>query len=378
MSGKLFWMECRRIFFKKTNLFVLFVSLLAVLVMGASRTLWGESVIDHGQIYYRKDAIALNREIAAEFSGTLTESTVRAIADQYEASEFYMKYHLRWANLEDAASSGSSDNYCNRFIYWMFGETVTDENGETAYVLPENLSDNPYLQGDYVFGYAGNGWTGFWDHFMVPYMLVAILIIIALAPMFSEDYSLHISDIVLPTYKGRLALWGTRITAACFSSTIYYWLVCGTTFLQMLYLYGPDGLKVSCLLADMPIYWLDNAAPLWKVIIQLYLCGWFAILVLTIVVCAVSAKCRQPFLSLIYAALSFIAPFAIDRFLLDALNQNKIVMSLHWICYSSAPYYPFMFLGAPDGKRLLITGIAAAAALAGAVGGAIHYCRHQT
>lgn len=378
MSGNIFFTECYKIFFRRTNLLVLSAAIFAAFFMGMGRSVWSEVVIHQGQEYHKKEAIDLNKEIAAEFTGILTEETARAIVEKYGEPVFFLKYQLRWSNLEAAVASGGSDNYCSRFIYWMFGESGMGEDGEITYTLQENLADNPYLQGDYFFGYAGDGWTRYWDHFMFPYMLVCIIIVIALAPIFSEDYSLGISDIVLPTAKGRFTLWRTRIAAAGFFTSIAYWLVCGTTFLQMLFFYGSDGLNVSCRFAEMPIFWTDDAAPAGKAILQMYLCGWFAVLVLAALVCALSAKCRQPFLSLISSALVCAAPFAIDRLLLDALMQNLFIQYLHVICYSSTIYYPFMFLQAPDSRRLLITGIAAAAALAGTVGGVISYCRHQT
>lgn len=378
MSGIIFYTECYRIFFRKTNLLVLFVAILATLFMTTGRSVWGEVVIQQGQEYHNEEAIALNREIAAEFSGILTEETVKAIGEKYGEPVFYLTYGLRWSYLEAAAASGGNDNYCNRFVYWMFGENVIGEDEKETYALQKNLADNPYLQGNYTFGYAGDGWTGYWNHFMLAYILACIVILIALAPIFSEDYSLHTSDIFLPTAKGRLTLWRTRIAVAGLFTSAAYWLVCGAAFLLILFFYGSDGLSVSCRFAEMPVFWADDATPVGKAILQLYLCGWFAILVLAALVCALSAKCRQPFLSLISAALLFAAPFAIDRLLLDVLAQNLVIKYLHFVCYSSTIYYPFMFLEAPDSKRLLITGIAVAAALAGTIGGAVSYCRHQT
>lgn len=116
---------------------------------------------------------------------------------------------------------------------------------------------------------------------------------------------------------------------------------------------------------------------------MLYLAGWFAVLVLVGVVQCVSAKSKQSFGALVWSVLIYIGPFAVMRVVLDAMPMEMVNalgmvnVILHYICYSTPFSYPGSFMQAPGNARLLLTGIAAAAALAGALLGSYSYCHHQ-
>lgn len=373
----MFRTEMYRILSRKTTLAAMLVTLLVVLYYNLGNSVWGEGVIDKGVIFRGKEAIARDQEIAAEFSGPLTEVTVKAIWEKYGAPVNYANRNTSPEAMTKAAAGGGNDNYCNCFVAWKFCEEMQGENGQVTYVLREDLSGDPYLQGNYIFGYAGNSGISYWDSFLVAYVLAGIVIIIALCPMFSEDFAYRTADIILPAEKGRVPLWRVRmITGGCFA-TFFYWLICGLLLVQFLIFYGSDTLKVSCKLAGMPMYFQKGDMPLGTAIGILYLCGWFSTLVLSILVQAVSARCRQSFSSLVRSLVIYIGPFALMRVVLDMFPMGRVNVFLHYICYSMPFSYPGTFLEAPLSSKLLLTGLTAAAALLGLGLSAIWYCRHQ-
>ena len=380
----MFKTEIYRIISRKVFLTALFAALL-VTVYYSFFALWDEGVIDGENVYLREDAVIRDKEIAAEFAGPLTEETVRAIWDKYGAPVNYGARGATQERLMSLAGEGRYDNYCNRFVVRMFAEAVETEDGEISFVLKENLSENPYLQGDYVFGYVGSGWIRYSsvDWFLVPLIMSSLVVIIALSPAFSEDYAYRTADIILPAARGRMYLWWVRTGADCLFATVCYWIL-GMVFfgIQMVY-YGGTGLQLRGVLVGLSRYWKTEDAPVWQLILQMYLAGWFSVIVLTFFVQAISARCRQSFASLLCSLCAYIVPFGIMRFVLDRfldlgqLSMQKIIMMLRMVVWSMPLSYCSMMMDAPSEWRWRMTVIVSAAAAAAFVFGMRGYCRHQ-
>lgn len=392
----IFRMELYRIFSRKITWIALLAALSFSMFYGLT-PFWREGTIDGGSAYMREEAVARDREIAAEFTGPLTEETVRAIWEKYGAPVNFEEPRVTWDALTALAAQGGNDNYCNRFVAGWFGEKAGGAEGSSAagsaegsaagdvavsaaYVLPERLPHEQYLSGEYYFGYLGNGWENFRGGlYEIVYILICLVTVITLSPMFSEDYAFRTADTILPTARGRGGLWGIRTAAGCFVASLFYWLACGSLFLQQLGLYGAEGLKVSCAFAAMSGFWPKNAMSVGEAIRYLYLAGWFSILVLVLLVQAVSAGSRQSFSSLIKSIALYFGPYVFMRAILNLFPAGRINMLLHYICYSMPFSYPFMILEAPSGsglEELLTLSALTAAVLGGALGMRL-YCRHE-
>ncbi len=241
----MFRAEIYRVFSRKAGLAAMLAGLFFILYYTMGNTVWGEGLVDEGRIYYGKEAIRRDKEIAAEFSGPLTEDVVRAIWEKYGPPVNYANRSTTKEGLEAAAAMGGNDNYCNRAMTSLFGEEIVGEDGEVTYALAEGWTESRYLQGGYTFGYTGSS-RWFWDRFMMAYQLAYITIIVFLCPMFSEDYAFRTTDIILPAAKGRFRLWRLRLAVGCFLASAYYWLACGSIFLLYIAYYGTEGLSVSC------------------------------------------------------------------------------------------------------------------------------------
>lgn len=376
---RMFRIELYRIFSRKTTWVAIIAALLFSFFYGTTMR-WGEGTIDAGNAYMREEAIAKDKEITSEFAGPLTEDTVRAIWEKYGAPINYPDRYTTWDALQALAEKGGNDNYCNRFVAEWFGERTVGEDGQAVYVLPENLSENVYLSGKYYFAYLGDGWERFEKGvFEMTYVLVCLVIVIALCPMFSEDYAFRTADIILCAERGRFRLWWTRTAAGCCFATLLYWLACGMIFVQELAVYGAEGLKASCVFGSMSGFWPKDAMPVGRAIAFLYLAGWFSVLVLTLLVHAVSAGSRQSFSSMIKALGIYFGPFVTMRVILNLFPMGRVNMLLHYICYSMPFSYPGMIMEAPAGSGLeeLLTVSALTAAIVGGILGARLYCRHQ-
>lgn len=338
---------------------------------------WGEAVIDNGVIYWHGAAIQKDREIAEEFAGALTEETVLAIWERYGPPVNFFDRSTTYDHLEQVAAGGGNDNYCNNFVARMFCDRITDEEGNMILALREDISDSPYLQGGYTFGYVGNGWEYFWDYFLLSWLMACLVTIIGLCPTFSEDYSFRTADILLPTVKGRFSLWRTRlIVGSCFASA-YYWFLGITLFIEQWCFYGFEGLQVSNGITFGYYFNMDTSAPLWKVVLFLYMSSWLAILVLNALVLAASALCKKSFTSLIWSLGLFLGPFAFLRVVLDQLPMTRLLMWVKTVIYSLPLSYAGMCQNAPFKMVMIMTGVEAAAGVMGVLMSVKGWCRHQ-
>lgn len=373
----MFGMEIYRIFSRRLVVAALLFCLLFEGLYGMFQV-WDEVLVEDGRVYryhmgqYR-EAILRDREIAEEFAGPLTEQTVRDIWQKYGSPcEDVVN-----SKEQEYAGEGRNYNCCNTLIAERFCDYEEGEDGVRGYSLEENLSESRYLRGDYWFGYAGGGWYWYTDDFLTVFVILCLVIILAVSPSFTEDYVRRTVNCILPSVDGRGRCWRTRVLAGGVFSTALYWLASALHFGQRLFFYGATGLRVSCGLTSVPMFWERDSEPVWKAILLYHLCCWLAVLALTVIVQCVSAVSRQSFLSLLCSLLLYIGPFAFMRIILNSLPLGWLNIQLCRIIYSLPFSYGGMMLNAPpDSQRFMTCCLAAVTLLCGILG-ARAWCRHQ-
>ena len=122
---------------------------------------------------------------------------------------------------------------------------------------------------------------------------------------------------------------------------------------------------------------MDTSAPLWKVVLFLYLSSWLAILVLITLVLAVSALCKKSFTSLIWSLGLFFGPFALLRVVLDQLPITRFLMWVKLVIYGLPLSYAGMCQNAPFKMTLIMTGVEAAVGMIGVLVSVRGWCGHQ-
>lgn len=369
--------EIYRIFSRKTGLAAMILPMAVALFYMVLSSVWNEALVDHGEVYQYLAAIEKDKEIAAEYAGELTESVVRDIWEKYGAPVNYKNRDTGRAYLLGAAMTGGNDNYTSRLMTRLFAQEVSGEDGNNTFVLPQDLSGSRYLQGGFIFGYAGEGWGYYWDRFLVLSIVVSVVIVVCLSPCFAEDYAQRVADIVLPAARGREKCFFLRVLSGGIFSTVYYWLVMGILLFGTFWFYGTEGLGVSCGLTGMPMTWGQEQEPLWKALVILHLCGWFAAVLLSVMVLAVSAMCRNTFSAILWSLALYLGPRGFCLLVLDQLPMLPVNLCLHQIIYSMPFSYPVMVLNAPSSLRYILTGFAFMLLAVSLVWGKRGWCRHQ-
>lgn len=196
------------------------------------------SVTIDGQVYRGQEAIEKDRELTAAYAGILTEDKVQKIYHDFGFFHY------------DETSGTNAGNFCSRFVTEKMTNYKTD-----AADSPENIAfyedDDwernvaPLLNGTVRFDYT-YGWNDFRECFsFLTIIVLFILLITALSPSFSEEYSLKTTGMLLTTRRGKQSGIWMKMAAAFSLASVIYCLFTGFLFLLYLNVFGTQGLDAS-------------------------------------------------------------------------------------------------------------------------------------
>ncbi len=236
------------------------------------------------------EAVAYDKEVAAEYEGELTEEKIQDILERY--------------------APGTSDggfwtiNSTYNTVQNSFGNMDGSYNGLTVEeAFPDYQGEKPLL-----LGYS-SGYTGFIIMGMYLMTGFGFVLIIALAPVFSEEYSRKTDALLLTSRHGkRLCGWSKILAAYLFTlltAGVFLLIMIGA-FLAGFGLTGGESsiqLNDSFLLEDVPYFMSCMDAALDCLV--LWLAG---ALILTALTLVLSALCRTSFLTLIAALAVYMLP----------------------------------------------------------------------
>lgn len=256
-----------------------------------------------GQTYYGKTAIKKDQELAKEYAGPLTEEKVRAIYDRFG---FY--YY-------DEKIDNFRGNFCNKYItekMTNYRQLSGDNPDEIQFMEGEEWENNaaPLLKGDVQFDYV-YGWDDMVETYGITMMLMlSVILIIGLSPVFAEEYTLRTADILLTTRRGKKSAIWMKISAAVFFAAAVYCLASLYIWLAYRYVFGTQGLDASTVLCGALPYHGTYPKEIGAFFIFIFVLGVAGIILLSAVVLAVSAICRNSFMAVVVSMIVFVIPVA--------------------------------------------------------------------
>lgn len=321
---KLYFMEMRKICEKKIlwvglgAMFLFFFFQFWVTNIGDYR------IYDNGNVYTGIDAIKRDQEIAREYEGALTFERAEQIIDRYGFSYFNdMDYE--------------TGNFCSRFITHM--TTHLMQNGEKPVEFVKN-KDGGYMGEEWMDGSLNFGYTQGWENLtegMILYVTgVCLLLIIAVSPVFCEEYMLGTADIAYTTKHGRGKDIWMKIAAALGVSILLYTVVVGGMYLAYFCLYGRDGLSASAARLFYSIT-ADRNKTVLSFFAEYFITGLMGVLLNTCMTLFISSLCRQNFFSVILSVICYLAPVGVGNVVLSMFPVTKVTMILRNICL----WFPF-------------------------------------
>ena len=260
------------------------------------------SVTIDGQSYSGQEAIEKDQALTAAYAGILTEEKVHQI---YQEVGFY--YY-------DPQQDQMVGNYCSQYItreMTNFNQTDSGQLESIQFLEGDAWEQKaaPLLQGSVRFDYA-YGWSDLRETFSFLISIVLfVLFIIGISPVFSDEYMLKTADILLTTKRGaKSGIW-LKMAAALVLSAVIYTVFSALLWLMYQSVFGTQGLDASAVLIGVPLqgYGLDSILHFFLFAFFLGLAG---LLLLTSMTLAVSAICRNAFLTVIISIVLFLLPYA--------------------------------------------------------------------
>lgn len=269
---------------------------------------YSEVSVVNGETYKGFAAIRKDREITREFEGELTDEKVSHIVGKYGFVDFEDegRWNFNYLNLF-IFEKGLNDGYRVSWSdYEIPTKTIPIAESSAGMLLEERklTLKLSYTQGWYIFEQVSN----------IGAILVCIFLIIALSPVFAEEYSARTANILLTTVHGKEKDVCAKIGAAFLVAVSSYAAVTGVAFLLCGSVYGFGGL--DCLYGSMAgRTWYQipygvsvsflSIGQYYLIMMGITLSG---ILMLTAFILFASAVAKRTFVSLTVSTIFFVIP----------------------------------------------------------------------
>ncbi len=282
-------------FGKILNRKIVYASIAFILITGIAMYIGrgtGAQVVleSEGNYLEGRAAVRLDKEIAARHGGPLTEERVEEILEAYRPDR------------EDGGLWMVNNIYNTLSSLW--GEMDGSYDGtDIRSAFPAYLDDRPL-----VLGY-NEGWLCFLESGMYMMVFIGVLLVIALSPVFSEEYGRGTDALILTSRHGKRGCAWAKVIA----SYLFTLLMAGGWLLLQSLMYwrdfGLDGggasvqLNNHFMFSGVP-YFLTNLGAAGYCLV-LWLAG---SLILTAFVLLISALCRSSFVALVVSLAVYVIP----------------------------------------------------------------------
>lgn len=314
----LFWMEFQKILSRKPHWICLGVLAVLCSFMWGTTLAETDTVID-GVRYHGLEAIRRDRELAREWEGELTEQKLYQIIDTYglAVNESADKYAPRLGNwlsryatdeLTDYRQKGEEDDHSQVNFREESGlvRRLNNENGNSRFGYMDNL--------DY-----------FWEMTLMVNILLLLIIVLALAPVLSEEYQFQTAPLIRTCTRGHEKLLRAKLSAALVFAEGLYILVNAALGLFYIAVYGTDGFLNGSLLFSQ---WMGYGnLCIGQVFFINFVWGMLGVCLMVVLALFFSSRCTKSFAALagglaclaagpvLVQVFAMIAPFGLLRLL---------------------------------------------------------------
>lgn len=316
----------------------------------SATTVWDEN----GRRLEGKEAIRFDQAIASEYEGQLTDDLVKEILGRFKHGE-----KVNWNSIYNSISI-------------FFCDEEGNYNGDTVREVFPYYEEGPSL------GY-GYGWTRFINNMMLVMICLGCLVVVAVSPSFSDEYSRGMDALILTSRLGCTKCPRAKAIASMILTTAASIVFSVMNLGAYLLVFGTDGWNASAQLSysgifediNFPVTYLQVyilASVLWTV----------ALLLLNGMVLLISSLCKTPFMALAVSLLFYLPPGFING--IDELWIQRVMGIL--------PARSMLILDLIHGNKIhvfgmdmmfwwIYIGIAVVLTAAALWGSKRVFCRHQ-
>lgn len=301
----LYRMELRKIWGRKITMFSA-VLLLALTVTYLMILVSGERKIENGKPYSGIQAIEKNREMEELYNGTLDDQKLQDIlkkTNPWDDQNYITDFIVQWLSDGTLEHDNSGGIYREPSRIYTIGETklgrVMSESGKKI-----------------TLGY-NQGYQTFLDYIQSGMAFLSIFLIIALTPVFSEEYQEKTAGIIYVSEYGRTKGPGAKIAAAFTTAAGAFAVITGIgiTVCRLLYGVGNWKMMTGILLGDLNKYLSMYQMEIGKFTVLYLMMALGGILMLVGIIVCLSAHLKKNYHVMIAVVAVWFLPILI-RFLL--------------------------------------------------------------
>lgn len=344
---------------KKKIVFIAMAAFLFIYVTMLWSWIFGNewAVTQEGEELYGREAEAYNTEITKRFEGPLTDEKVQEILAAFPRKD------------RETVKNISNNTYYP--VANLFAEMDGTWNGKTVKEVFPEFDEAPVLG-------MSSRWESFLYSMMYIVMMSGILVVIVVSPIFSEEYSSGMDALILTSLHGKKRCALAKVAAAFCFAAVMEAVILLAGFLLFMAGRGVDGWNADIQLSELMIF-SRVARPLkcYEAAAMTALLSMASTITVTGITLLFSAVCPTSFVSIILAAVAYLAPMFLNPGS-EAIKRIIMLFPVNSISVSG-----IMSVGGfPVGKMTIslvaaVGVVAAAAAAAGTGGCKAIFSRHQ-
>lgn len=245
------------------------------------------------------DAIALDQEICAAYHGSLTNEKVRSVIKTYDIPDSVWE-----ANKIDPSRES---HYTHNLMYSILSVNgfINLDGSYSGNTVEETFGN---LAPELIIGYS-TGWECTINVLLYSFLLWGCILVIIVAPVFSEEYTIHMDALILTGIHGRRKCTLAKILSAFLITVIGSVLLLSVCTLLQLAVHGSAGWDCSVQLGELAYFDHVPYQLNWLQFYGLACIAWFGgMLVLTSIVLVVSSLGKSSFSALVIAFVIYVIP----------------------------------------------------------------------
>ncbi len=283
--------ELGKIFHKKmvytALVFLVFFNMMSYSRMGSAKD---NFMTPDGRFFGGREAIRYMQEFDRNYKGALTDEKIKAV---------YLE-----AYPEEVIKSAKEDYFysmCLPDIYYYIDGRMTGESMELEHIIKPDM-------GEVRLGYHKSYSMMMFYMFSVM-LVVGCVIVIAIAPVFAEEYSKGTDAAILTAKYGKTLALKAKLAASFLFSFLLFTAVAAVNGILFLTTYGTEGwdtsVQVDFMKRNWDIPYEMNYGQLTGYAVLMWL---VACLLLTGITLFVSVCCNTSFAAVILAAACYVVP----------------------------------------------------------------------
>ena len=299
--GRMIRFELEKIVKRKVVL-VCLAAVFGVLLFALERMPDSYTVKHEGKVIGNREAITYDRSVVEKYAGKLTDEKVQSILKEY-------------GSIEDEQNKES--NMLQGGISYLFSDQEGNWNGCTVKDAFPQLKEAP------VIGYS-QGFEDFSIFYSSFFMFLGVVIMIAIAPVFADEYTLHTDGLLLSTRNGRRkCVWAKVIASLLFALVLVVSVTCiiGWRYYDV---FGISGADASIQITKRGMF---EAVPVAMTCLEsvfyTVLTGVTAMLLHTMIVIVVSIVSKNSFHAIITSAAIYFVPLCVSFVL-----ENEVALKV--------------------------------------------------